>query len=281
MRNKYILVLLSSILENCNNLMEKTLKIGQISRAMAIYKIRTIYLLKTSPKNDKEIPFIKKIFDYLNTPQYLRKKRFTFEKELKHVGMLPPLATYLHHLTKTKKDLKNEEIREGYIVDSDKKGITIDIGIEKYISIKENGNKVDKLRPIYIKIKKNNDDISYDIVSPDEGNQYLGYNVIIYTLPELLKDKKGLFIGTSRRGLNIFDVQNKLMEEFDNKSNIYLLFGSPKLDIFKFFKQYNLNIKDFVPHIINFIPNQGVRTIRTEEAISIVLSTLNFINSIK
>jgi len=281
MRNKYNLVLISSILENCNNLLEKTLKIGQIARYAAIFEINWIYLLKTHKKNDKELPFIKKIFEYLNTPQYLRKKRFAFESELKHVGTLPPLATYLHHITKIKKELKDNEIREGLIVEADENSIIIDIGIEEYIKIKENQNQFDKSRPIYLKIKKNINEISYKIISFDEGNNYMGYRVKILTLSELFKEEKGLFIGTSRRGLNIFDIQNKLKTEIQTKSNINLLFGSPKVGIFKLFKQNNLNIKDIVPYIINFIPNQGVRTIRTEEAIPIVLSTLNSINSIK
>ena len=269
------LVLVSSILENCNNLMEKTIKIGQIARNAAIFKVNKIYLIKTKNKIDNNSKLIKKIFRYINTPQYLRKKRFSIEKDLKFVGMLPPLATYLHHLTKYEKDLIDGEVREGIILKESNNLYKIDIGIEKPITVKGYYGKYKNSSSVYVKIRKEKGKLSYIFSSIEEINQYLGFKTSIIGLPELLNNfKDGLLLGTSRRGENIYDISLRLRKDLKENNKIYLFFGSAKLDIFKLFKQFNITTKKSLSYIINFLPDQGVRTIRTEEAIPIVLTSL-------
>ena len=271
------LIIPSSILENSNNLLEKTLKIGQIARIAAIFKISKIVLLITKTKQDLQLNFIKKILEYLNTPQYLRKRKFPLDKELKHVGMLPPLATYLHHLSNKEDKLKNGEYREGFSINHGKRWIEVDIGIERPIKIEVNIEKM-PTEKIYVKISKIENKIHYSLISKEDIQDYGGYEVEISTLTDLLKFKKNtLFLGTSKKGLLIYDISEKLKNEIAEINEISLIFGSAKLDIFKLFSHYNINIEKNIPYIINFLPDQGVRTIRTEEAISIVLASLNLL----
>ena len=270
----FSIILPSTILENTNNLLEKTLKLGQIARIAGIFKISKIFILKTNTKQDSDLEFIKKILEYLNTPQYLRKKKYSIDKDLKHVGRLPPLATYLHHLSKKEENLKNGEIREGLILESGKHWITVDIGIEFPLKIMKFVEK-NKNEKLFIKILKSEEKIDYSIIFKNEIKEYLGYDVRITTLTKIMKNKEcGLILGTSKKGVRIFEVIKKIKNDLIKNKKISLIFGSAKLDIFKLFKKYNINIEKEIPYIINFLPNQGVRTIRTEEAMLIALSSL-------
>ena len=271
----FSLILPSTILENSNNLLEKTLKIGQIARVAAIFKIVKIIILKTNTKQDSNLELIKKILDYLNTPQYLRKRKYPIDKDLKYVGILPPLATYLHHLSKKQESLKNGEIREGLILESGKNWIIVDIGIEFPIKLEQFDEKI-KFENLFIKITKNKKDIDYSIISKNNIQNYIGYGVDISTLTEVIKNREcGLILGTSKKGASVFDIIKEIKNDVIKNEKISLIFGSAKLDIFKLFKKYNINIEKEIPYIINFLPDQGVRTIRTEEAMIIALSSLN------
>ncbi|NHI92780.1 MAG: hypothetical protein EAX96_09795 [Candidatus Lokiarchaeota archaeon] len=272
------IVIPSTILENCNNLFEKTIKIGQIARIIAIFKVKTIFLLKTKTNYDFGLTIIKKILEYLVTPQYLRKKRFSIDKDLKYVGTLPPLATYLHHLSKTEDNLKNGEIREGYLIEKKDNYIFIDIGIEKPIKLTEKVNEFKDLSRIYVKIEKKINKFYYSLIEKNDIHEYIGYDIKIVTLTNLLRNKDiGLILGTSKKGKKIFEIISRIKNEIKEHKSISLIFGSAKLDIFKLFKKYSINIDENIPYIINFLPEQGVRTIRTEEAISIALTSLSFL----
>jgi hypothetical protein len=71
-----------------------TLKVGQIARAAAVFRVSRIVIYRDQEYNDSR--FISMILRYMETPQYLRKLLIPRREELRHVGMLPPLRTSHH-----------------------------------------------------------------------------------------------------------------------------------------------------------------------------------------
>ena len=84
-----------SIVSDIPHLREKTLKIGLIGRAAAIFRVNEIIvfpdILNINQKRDRNL--IAMLLAYMETPQYLRKRLFKIKPELKYAGILPPLRT--------------------------------------------------------------------------------------------------------------------------------------------------------------------------------------------
>jgi predicted SPOUT superfamily RNA methylase MTH1 len=273
-----ILLLPSSLLEDCSDNLTKTIKVGLIARALSIFKINNITIYNTQEKKaNKNSIFIKTILDYMDTPQYLRKILFPLKDELKNAGLLSPLETPHHKRMVEWKKIKTGEVRQGVIVKKDKRYSYADVGLEKLIPIPNLKLPINKRLNIKIKIEKKS--LSGSIVSdPDE---YWGYKTIISNdnlIETLKKMAPDLIIGTSKYGELITDIYEVLSRNLDMNTKIAIVFGSPYTGIYKIVKNKN-EINDIFNYLINFIPNQSTRTIRTEESIFITLGIINFLIS--
>ena len=144
-----------SIVSDIPHLREKTLKIGLIGRAAAIFRINEIIVfpdnLGANQKRDRNL--IVTLLSYVETPQYLRKRLFKIKPELQYAGILPPLRTPNHPLEKRARKLKIGEYREGAIVSVTESGSLVDIGVERPVLIPDKKLPVNKR--VTIKITKN------------------------------------------------------------------------------------------------------------------------------
>ncbi|KAG6513111.1 hypothetical protein ZIOFF_023419 [Zingiber officinale] len=139
-----------SIIDNAQSLELATLLAGQVARAATIFRIDevgaalsnnvVVFGNKASADDDSIHPvnneesqsgalFLVRILQYLETPQYLRRRLFPMHKSLKFVGLLPPLDAP-HHLR------KHEwcPFREGVTLDanpSNSEGTSVDVGLNK------------------------------------------------------------------------------------------------------------------------------------------------------
>jgi predicted SPOUT superfamily RNA methylase MTH1 len=57
-----------------------------------------------------------------------------------------------------------------------------------------------------------------------------------------------------------------------------VVFGSPKKGIYEILSNEGQDPKNLSDFIVNFLPNQGVATVRTEEALLSTLTVLNLID---
>ncbi|MDA4111787.1 MAG: methylase, partial [Thaumarchaeota archaeon] len=97
-----------------DTLREKTVKVGLVARAAAIFGIERIYIYRDSKKNhEADYEVSKIIFEYAETPQYLRKRIYGRRKELEFAGLLPPLRIPSHMRESIP---KLDETREAVIV---------------------------------------------------------------------------------------------------------------------------------------------------------------------
>ncbi len=278
-QNKITIFLPNNLLENEDTLLLKTIKIGIFSRLFTIFRVdEVIFYENQAKKSDKTL--LKELFHYLNRAPYLRK--YVKKKDnLKFVGVLPPIQSPNHLGIK----MDNIEYKEGIIIDlinkTELKEIKIDIGDEKPRIIELNSISCEKLKKndiITVKIEDNQ--IIFE--NPENQGFFWRYNTIISneTIKNLLENlemRENIIIGASKEGeifsAEDFNSQNK------NKNGTceYILLFGPLKGSFKDYlmkKKINFNL---INQWYNFIPNQGTKTIKLEEAVISTLSALNLL----
>jgi len=258
------------------HLREKTFKLGFIGRTLAIFRVEKVLIYQDKPQN-QDFKVIKKILDYISTPQYLRKSVFKLTPELRYAGILPPLRTPDHPLKKYIKDLVEGEIRKGFVVKSLGEYSLVDVGVEKPIVVEAN------LKPktqINLKIVKVDGKVKGEIVSWDSIPYYWGFKVEVVrqSLGWIVKHKNfDLKIATSKYGQPIENVAGKLVEAWSNSKNVLVVFGSPSEGVKEILGREGLKPTDVFDFVLNTIKNQGTETVRVEEALNSTLAILNFL----
>ena len=270
----------ASFTSDIPHLREKTLRIGLVGRALAIFRVDEVLIYPDvlNRNQTRDADLIKMILSYMETPQYLRKRLFKIRPELRYVGILPPLRTP-HHPTKNKeKNLKIGECREGVVISSGKKGVYIDIGVERPLLAPGVRMKVNSR--VTVTIKEKGRELIGEITNPDRVKFYWGYRVKKSSSPlgRILKNREyDLVIATSRRGEPVMKVIDRLLNRWKRSSKVLIAFGSPTQGLQEIIKQENIRLEDVAHFIINTIPDQGVETVRTEEAIYATLAVLNIL----
>ena len=268
----------ASLVSDIPHLREKTLKIGLIGRALAIFRVDEIIVYPDIPSQDqtKDAALIGAILSYMETPQYLRRRLFKIRPELRYVGILPPLRTPHHPIQNRERDLKIGEYREGVVVSSDGKGVNIDVGVERPVFVPNVQVKINSR--VTVRIRKKEKTLIGELADPEEIPIYWGYRVNIckFSLGRLLKDRKNdLIIATSRRGDPIMKVADKLSERWKESKSVLVAFGSPTQGLQEIVRQEGIKLEMVSHFIVNTVPNQGVETVRTEEALYATLAILN------
>ncbi|MDR0900924.1 MAG: RNA-binding protein [Methanobrevibacter sp.] len=273
MQEKQVSVFLpDSFLSETSDLRLKTSKIGVIGRVLAVFNVNQVVIYKDLSvnnesgieKNSKDGDFMAEILEFMNTPQYLRKKAFPIKSSLKHVGILPPLRTP-HHPVSTP---EVGDFRMGFTVKRNKKGTFIDIGMEDLAFCKEQLS-VNKI--FSFKITKLAKEV---IVTPDEPDDvYWGYKTL--STKKSLKNslklvKPNLVIETTRYADNLNTIFNEFESKIEQSNSIAILFGGPYSSL-----DDNIESPSWDTLKVNMVPNQGTETVRTEEA---VISTLSVVN---
>ncbi|KAJ1503664.1 hypothetical protein HMI54_001267 [Coelomomyces lativittatus] len=256
-----------SIIDNCQNLELKTYVAGQIARAAAIYKVDEIIVFNEShqqmqadPLKDPNV-FLAKILLYLECPQYLRKSFFPMHSAFKCVGLLNPLDLPNHVRSE-----ERSKYREGVVVDTLTASSLVNVGLKKLIT-------VDQEIPVHSRVTV--DMHQKSVVSrqtPNLEGHYWGYKVRVCNgLHEVFTNATypyDLKLGTSERG--------QPLSKMPSFQHLLLVFGglhgleaAAEADV-----QLTTPLDKLFDQYLNVCPFQGVRTIRTEEAVLITLSTL-------
>lgn len=221
---------------------------------------------------------------YIETPQYLRKTLFPFCDELVNSGLMNPLDSS-HHL-------RIDEwcpYREGCVLNrpvKDGQGSWVNIGLTKECKI--NQRLAEKTR-VTVKLNETNFDnklrfYNGDAVSVTEPKQklglYWGYVVrMVDKFSEIFEnsiynEKYDLIIGTSDKG------EDYRKADFNKKTDFkhcLIMFGGLQgiEGMVESDEKYNLKeLEAMYDLYLNTCPDQGLRTIRTEEAILISLAVI-------
>jgi len=266
-----------SIVSDVPHLREKTSKVGLVGRAAAIFRVNEIIVYPDNPRVNQatDTDLVATLLTYMDTPQYLRKKLFKLEPELRYAGVLPPLRTPHHPLNRKMNKLKVGEYREGVILSKRKNCGFVDIGVEKPAFIPN--TELSTGKRVTARITRVDKRVEAELASRDEIPEYWGYTVRAEKLPfgKMVKTRGfDLTVATSKHGVPFAKVAERIAKRLES-GKILVAFGSPTRGLYEIVEQEGLNLEEIVDFVINTIPVQGTETIRTEEALIVSLAVLS------
>jgi len=270
-----ILIPSSTTMES-RDLRIRTLKVGMIARAAAVFRVDRIVIYRDAEFDDSR--FISRILQYAETPQYLRKRLFPRMEELRYVGILPPLRTP-HHPTSSKvSTLKVGEFRVGLVVDEvgSDNGAWVDIGVECPLPLKtaQRFRPGQRLNVRVFSLKP----LAAEPVDRSEIPHYWGYETeVIPNLDEHVRSTEKLVVATSRQGKPADPDLLARIVRVGQDRGLELVYGSPARGVDAFLSSETMERCC----MINTIPHQGTETVRLEEAIFATLSQVNLMRSLE
>jgi methyltransferase len=254
---------------------DKSIKIAQFARACSIFRVTRVYIYHDSLSHfEKDDPhLLKTILRYLDTPQYLRKTLFPMMHQLQYAGILHPIKAPHHRVLEDIKKVKAGDVRTGVIVKV-KGQLFVEVGLGSLVPFV--GESLDG-KKVNVRLTSSYPNIKAALATEQDILDYWGYEVKeVSSISKLLASvEKTAIIITSRRGIYFKNIEARLVEHAKNVHNILVAFGAPKHDLHEILAKEGAGIKPY-QYVVNMFPNQGVETIRLEEA---VLGTLAILNS--
>lgn len=276
LRNKPFLsvAIPSSLITEAPNLREKTRKIGYIGRAAAIFRVEEIMIY--TDDNSENAETILKILEYQEVPPYLKRKVIGRDPILRYAGLLPPLKIPSHIDPR----VYGLNVREGVVEYSNEVKSVVDIGLDKKGIVY--GSFLPTKTRIVVKIVSETH--KHYVLKPVDRSSidvYWGFTIrkfnSLHSLVEHLIHHDYVVIGASKKGSMLYRIENELIDTLTRSERVLILFGGPRLDIDEIALNEGIDIERYCKYIVNFIPRQGVESVRTEEAIFIVLSLVNYL----
>ncbi|MCX8184293.1 MAG: putative RNA uridine N3 methyltransferase [Sulfolobales archaeon] len=267
-RTSIAVVIPSSNLSLYRDLRLKTRVIGEIARALSVFRVSALGVFRDPDSASGDHRLLLKISKYMLVPPYLRVKTYSLDRDLRFVGLLPPLAIYPHN--PENRPIAAGDIRFGLIVSE--LGL-VDVGFEKLCRLVE-ARHVRPGKIVLVRVNSVDPLICSEIL---DSHIYTGYNVV--NIPNWKKLRRFLkthdfVINTSKKGrpLNHILEREDFLQKLRNTRSICLLFGNPEKD---FDELIEVDLK--IDITVNFIPHQGTLTVRTYEAL---ISTLTILNTL-
>ena len=277
-KKKLSIAIPASVISDTPHLREKTSKIGLIGRSAAIFRVEQIIVYPDNHRVDqsRDLDFVALVLDYLETPQYLRKRLFKIEPRLQFAGILPPLRTPHHPSSGKAKDLRVGEYREGVVLAKDKDGLLVDIGAEQPAVLQQTQYEVgERLTLQVVNVGKR---VFVQTANRDDIPGYWGYRVRAEKRPfsQLAADSEfDLRIATARLGAKFKDASEAIESKWMNSRHVLVAFGAPARGLHEIVKDEGKTLETIVDFVVNMLPRQGTATVRTEEALLATLAILN------
>jgi len=248
-----------TVLEEQESTREKTTKLGQIARYCALFGVDSVRVFH-DPRGRGESSFMKKVLEYLETPQYLRKRLFPLSEDLRYAGLLPPLRIPSHKAKVPLGRLQAGELREAVVLAD---GLSADAGLDVPVTLRR---REPPQRRVTLKITSvSPSGVEATPVDRRDVKAYWGYTVDISGTAALLADPTfPLKVATSRLGDPIARVARSLRIDLQGSGAVMLLFGSPSRGLFE---TVGKDLRSRVGYVVNLFPEQNVATARSEEAI--------------
>ncbi len=272
---KLTIAIPSSIVSEAPHLRDKTFVVGQIARVAAIHRVEDIYVYQDSPDESR---LIRLILNYIETPQYLRKRLFRMMEELRYVGVLPPLRTPHHPLERNSSKLETGEFREGVVLSEDNGEYLVEIGVKTPARVTGRGPsiggrttvRITSVQPMLIGRFAKRRDVK----------SYWGYVVHLTGggLGKLAsRDDFNLTLATSRLGPPFRDLEPEFGARLAEAKSVLVAFGSPRDGIQEILSRDGLEMSDVFDFTANMVPEQGSVTVRTEEALNAALALIGML----
>jgi predicted SPOUT superfamily RNA methylase MTH1 len=258
---------------DCTDLRQKSVKVGNIGRAFAVFRVERVYIYKTNhlPQNQRrDVDLLFRLLQYLDTPQYLRRRVFPHVPSLKFVGLLPPLRTRSHPLQASVEDIEEGDIRWGIQV----RNGSVDIGTKQLIKYP---GMLSEREPSLFRIVQTKPEITLEIIQRDDTDEYWGFETqhtenLVQALRRAADKTR---IAFSRIAPIYSKIENELINTISATRSVCAVFGGPRHGVRELLTDEMDALKESVDFWINTVAGQGTETVRLEEAIWTSLSLLN------
>jgi predicted SPOUT superfamily RNA methylase MTH1 len=265
----------ASFTKDVPHLREKTSRVGLIARSLAIFRVDevVIYNDETGKSPESEGRLFEKLLAYLETPQYLRKALFKQDPDLQFSGVLPPLHMPSHPSVA---EPRIGEIREGLVIESGASS-TVNAGLRVAVQVP---SKLRLLERVTIRLVRISPQLQGELAEATRLPIYWGFRVTRtnLTLGRLIRSRsQDLTISTSRRGKAVREVLDDLTLRWKSSQRPLVVFGSPSEGVPEILAKEGADLIKMVDFNLNMIPDQGVETVRTEEAVLATMSILNLL----
>ncbi|KND89835.1 putative methyltransferase [Tolypocladium ophioglossoides CBS 100239] len=288
----------SSILTNLATADQRMAAPGRIARALAVFSVDEVVVFDDSPVSSRPrhtdpaaytgdtdpCHFMAHILSFLESPPFMRKVLFPLHPNLRLTALLPSLD--MPHHPNPKEWIP---YREGVTVagkTSTGKGTLVEVGMEEPVEIEEQIPPKTRLTLLFPEDQSQYPECVDPAAPRSEGGYYWGYTV--RKAPSLssvftespYENGYDISVGTSERGTPLSKAFPS-SKPLDFK-HMLIVFGGPRGLEFASMNDEELNgmavqgskTKELFDHWVNVLPNQGSRTIRTEEALFIALTAM-------
>ncbi len=269
----------ASILSVLPSLREKTFIVGVIARVLSIFRVNKLIVYRDKDSSRRDVLVFREVINYVLIPPYLRRILVKKKPILRYVGLIRPLQIPSHIVSLNPVE---GEYREGVIIKAKNNTVQVDIGLAKPVLIRiDKDYTFRKRQRIIVFIEKTNPLKARIIEDKNKVDVYWGFdfklsNSIIDIINEFKGEKK-IVIATSKYGEYIGDIRDSINRDLKTSNDILILFGGPRKGLYEIFADEGLRLENNVDYVVNFVRNQGTKTIRTEEALPIVLSIIDFL----
>ena len=255
-----------TLLEEKQSVRDKTAKLGTVARACAIYGVDLIEVFR-DPRGQGEAATIRKVLEYLETPQYLRKALYPLDETLRFAGVLPPLRIPSHKRWAPLDKVQAGEIREG-VVNQDG---TVDVGLDVAPKLTRSAPAGRRVTVRVLSLKPALAELARRV---DTG-AYWGYAVEVRSLDEVFSDARfDVKVATSRRGAPMPGALGNLRALLKGAKGVKLVFGAPSRGLFE---MVGPELGERASLVLDLFAGQQVETVRTEEALFAGLGLLNLL----
>lgn len=271
-RTRVRVVLPTSVLSVEHSPALKSIRVHQIARWSSIFGVHEVAFYKEPSTGEDEHRSFKRLIEdhwkYFFTPPYLRRALVPLTPSLKYVGLLPPIR--LKAFTASKRPRAGER-RLGYVyVNSSGEPNVLVENNEVYRGSEECRGRAG-IVPVVVVSEESR------LVRCADDPVYLGPKLSFSeSLEEAVvkyRQASKYLIATDKTGARPEVSTIARMRG----SDITLLFGGPKHDLFEISSQESFALSDYVDYTWNTVPGQEVVSVRTEEALIITLGILNLI----
>ncbi|XP_036356622.1 putative methyltransferase C9orf114 homolog [Octopus sinensis] len=277
-----------SILDNAQAAVLRTYLVGQVARAAVIFNVDEIVVFDERKHSDRNASggfkadsnhLFGRLLQYLECPQYIRKQLFPRHSDLQYAGVLNPVASP-HHMSVGEESI----YREGVVHSESSepgRGSLVDVGLKKKVLVDQtipSGQRVTvKLNTVRSKTNiLKGTAVSFSTPRTEAGI-YWGYTVrmadslssVITECP--YEEGYDTIIGTSDKGTSVDELK---LEKFRHALVVFGGLQGLEASLEADAKLTVDNPRYLFHYYLNTCPNQGSRTIRTEEAILITMSAL-------
>ena len=254
---------------------DRSVKIAQLARAFSIFRVNKVFIYRDREHDyNADRRLLKLLLEFLDTPQYLRRRLYPRREELQFAGLLHPLKVPHHKPAVDPSKIKVGEIRQA-VVAKVKGQYFADAGLNALIPVE---GSAPTGKRITIRFVSEYPKLRCKAISNEEIKEYWGYEVKeVQSLADLLNSIKGSIIMTSKEGEPLGAVEQELTRELRSTPSTLVVFGSPNRGLRSILKDEGKHPREFTKYFLNFFPKQATATVRLEEAVICCLSLLNYL----